>query len=513
VIVGTSQGRVEGREEGGAWSFRGIPYAASTAAAARFRPPIPPEPWAGVRAATRSGPISPQKPGLMSRILGDGGARPGEDCLSLNVFTPVGAGARRPVLVWIHGGGFNTGAGSLPVYDAAALAWRGDLVVVTLNYRLGALGFLYLPELAAEAGGAPGNFGLLDQIAALEWVRENVAAFGGDPERVTLAGQSAGAMCIGTLIGLPAGSAARGLFARAILQSGAGRNVHSAEQAARVASAFLEEAGVRRGPGSPAALRALPVEAVLAAQERTSLRLRRELDDPAFQPVLDGALLPATPPAVPPEASAEGLPLLIGTNRDEWRFYGLGDPKAALLDEAGLLRRFRRGLPGRDSQGGELAARVIETYRAARRGRAGVSPTELWFAIQTDRWFRHPAMQLAEAQAARGGETYAYLFEWASPAFGGTLGSCHALDVPFVFGGVDTPRLQPLLGQGEAVRALSEQIQAAWCGFVRGEVPAHPELPDWPRYDAGRRATLVLGAQSRVVDAPQERERAFWDRL
>jgi para-nitrobenzyl esterase len=508
LIVETSHGRVKGREERGVWRFRGIPYAASTAGAARFRPPRPPAPWAGVRDATRPGPIAPQVGGLMTRLLGDDGLASSEDCLSLDVTTPCPDAARRPVLVWIHGGGFTTGAGSLAVYDGSALARRGDLVVVTLNYRLGSLGFLCLPELAREEGGAAGNFGLLDQIAALEWVQANAAAFGGDPGRVTLFGQSAGAMCAATLLGAPR---ARGLFQRLLLQSGAARNVHPAADGARVAAVFLEEAGVRRDDA--AALRALPLEAVLGAQARSVERLRRELDDPAFQPVLDGALLARAPLEAVSEGAAREIPLAVGTNRDEWRFYGLADPRARALDDAGLLRRLRRGLPGRDAQGRELAERAMETYRAARRGRAGTSAPELWFAIQTDRWFRHPAMQLAERQAAQQPQTRAYLFTWESPAFGGALGSCHALEVPFVFGGVDDARMRPLLGGGNGPRRLSDRMQAAWCGFARGETPAHPDLPDWPTYDAGRRATLILGEECGVAEAPAEVERAFWDAI
>ncbi len=486
--------------------FRGIPYAGPASGKARLRPPLPPEPWPGVRDATRPRAMAPQNGGLMSRLLGDAGLLASEDCLTLDVATPGADGARRPVLVWLHGGGFTTGSASLPVYRGASLARRGELVVVAPNYRLGALGFLHLPELGREEGGAPGNFGLLDQLAALEWVRENAAAFGGDAGRVTLCGQSAGAMCAATLLGAPR---ARGLFQRVILQSGAARNVRGAEAAARVAAVFHDEAGV--SPGDLAALRALPVATVLGAQARTAERLRRELDDPAFEPVLDGALLPRPPLEAIAAGEARDVPLVIGTNRDEWKFYGLGDPKARRLDAEGLLRRFRRGLPGTDADGRELAVRVVETYRRARQGRASVAAPELWFAIQTDRWFRHPAMALAAAHAVHQPDTRAYLFGWPSPALGGALGACHALEVPFVFGNVGDARLQPRLGEGAAPRRLSERMQGAWCAFARGELAGQDGLPEWPRYEAGRRSTLVLGAECSVVEAPAEVERALWD--
>jgi para-nitrobenzyl esterase len=508
LIVETGCGRVEGVEEGGVEVFRGIPYAASAAGAGRWRPPAPREPWSGVRDARRPGPMAPQAPGMISKLLGDSGLAMDEDCLSLDVWTPSADAARRPVLVWIHGGSFNTGSGSLAVYDGGALARRGDVVVVTFNYRLGALGFLPLPELAREEGGAPGNFGLLDQIAALEWVRANIAGFGGDPGQVTLFGQSAGAMCAATLVGTPR---ARGLFHRVILQSGAAQSVHAPETAERVSAAFLAELGVRAG--DTAALRALPVGALLEAQGRTLERLRPEIGELAFQPSVDGALLPEQPLEAIRAGAAAGLPLLIGTTRDEWKFYGLGDPKAAQLDEEGLLRRFRRGLPGVDASGNSLAERVVETYRAARAGRAGVAPTDLWFAIQTDRWFRHAAMRLAEVHAAHEPATWAYLFTWDSPGLEGRLGACHALDIPFVFGAAGNPSLRWLIGDDPGAGILAERVQDAWLAFARHGEPGHPGLPQWPVYDGDRRATMLLGDSCAVAEAPHEAERAFWDQI
>jgi para-nitrobenzyl esterase len=508
LIVETGCGRIEGVEEGGVEVFRGIPYAASTAGAGRWRPPAPREPWSGVREARRPGPMAPQAPGLISKLLGDSGLAMDEDCLSLDVWTPSADAARRPVLVWIHGGSFNTGSGSLAVYDGGVLARRGDVVVVTLNYRLGALGFLPLPELAREEGGAPGNFGLLDQIAALEWVRDNIAAFGGDPDQVTLFGQSAGAMCAATLVGTPR---ARGLFQRVILQSGAAQNVHAPETAERVSAAFLAELGV--GAGDVATLRALPVGALLEAQGRTLERLRREIGEVAFQPSVDGALLPEQPLEAVRAGAAAGIPLLIGTTRDEWKFYGLGDPKAAQLDEEGLLRRFRRGLPGVDASGTSLAERVVETYRAARAGREGVAPTDLWFAIQTDRWFRHAAMRLAELHAAHEPATWAYLFTWDSPGLDGRLGACHALDIPFVFGAAGHPSLRWLIGDDPGAGILAERVQDAWLAFAHHGEPGHPGLPQWPVYDGGRRATMLLGDSCAVAEAPHEAERSFWDQI
>lgn len=505
MIVETSCGRVEGRRIEGLGVFRGIPFAATTAGEGRWRAPRPVEPWTGARPALEPGPMAPQRPGVMAGFLAAGDWPTGEACLSLDVWTPGADGGRRPVMVWIHGGGFITGSGALPVYDGSLLAREGDVVVVTLSYRLGALGFLHLPELAEE-GGATGNFGLLDQIAALEWVRENIDRFGGDPDRVTLFAQSAGAMCAGALLSAPR---ARDRFARLILQSGAAQNVHVPETAQRVREFFCEAAGVTAAPGpdTVARLRALPTDAVLEAQARTIEALRAEIAEPAFQPVVDGDLLPTLPRLAIERAEVSSVPLLVGTNRDEWKFYGLGDPKAALLDDAGLLRRFRRGLPGEDASGRAWAERVVQVYREARDGRASVEARELWFAIQTDRWFRFPAMRLAERHALHQPDTHAYLFTWSTPAMNGMLGSCHSLEIPFVFGSVGHPSLQAIVPSEPGVNELSRRMRDTWLRFAGGDAP------DWPAYERERRATMLFGDTCGVEFAPAEPERAFWEEI
>lgn len=505
-IVETRQGRLRGESRDGVLAFRGIPYARPPVGPRRWRAPEPPEPWAGVRDATRFGAAAPQVASPLSTLLGVEEAF-AEDCLFLNVWTPSLEGGGRPVLVWIHGGSFRMGSGSWPVYDGSRLAREGDAVVVTFNYRLGALGFLGLPE--SDGGELPGlgNWGLLDQIAALEWVRDHAAAFGGDPRRVTAFGESAGAMSLGTLLTLPR---ARGLADRAILQSGAAHNAHDAADGARVTAAFLEEVGLERA--DLARLRDLPVDAVLAAQTRVTARLARELPGLVFQPLVDGRVVPRAPIDAWRSGDAADLPILVGTNLDEWKLFGLADPKARLLDDEGLLRRMRRGLPGEDAAGRPRAEAVVETYRMARAGRASTEPAELWFAIQSDRWFRHPAMSLAENHACRGREAWAYLFTWPSPALGGVLGACHALEIPFVFGGVEDERAARFAGSGSATRELSRRMREAWLAFARGGPPESEGLA-WPRYDAGARETMRLGETCESERAPLELERAFWDRV
>ncbi len=503
AIVETAHGRIQGSRSEDVFVFRGIPFAAPPVGNWRLRPPRPPEPWTGVRDATRPGPVAPQRRGLLSTLLGRPDRAMSEDCLNLNVFTPGADAARRPVMVWIHGGSFVTGAGSDPVYDGRRLTKRGDVVVITLNYRLGALGFLAVPGLADDETDGAGNFGLLDQLAALEWVRENAAAFGGDPEQVTVFGQSAGAMCLGALLGAPR---AAGLFRRAILQSGAADNALDLEESRLVADAYLAELNLGGDP--VAELRRLPLPAILDAQQRCALALRGRMRQLPFQPVVDGKLLPRPPLESIAAGAAAGVELLVGSNLDEYRFYGLNDRKLDGLDAAALQRRCDRNISGTDASGRRHSQRVIEAYGRARGGRASTEPADLWFAIETDRWFRVPATRLLERQARHATATYAYLFTWPSPALDGRLGACHALELPFVFGTVEHPMLRPFAGEGPAVRRLSDRMLDAWLGFAR---PAAAGLPGWPGYDGERRATMVLGERCRVEDAPMEAERAVWE--
>jgi len=461
VRIETQSGKIRGRQQRGVVLFRGIPYAAPPVGRLRFRRPEPPAPWAGVRDAFASGPGAPQLRsslgGPFTRIAG--ALATSEDCLTLDVATPAADGARRPVLVWLHGGAFVMGAGSSLVYDGARLARLGDVVVVTLNYRLGALGFLALADIAPGAGFEE-NLGLRDQIAALEWVRDNIAAFGGEPANVTLFGESAGAMSVGALLG---SKRAHGLFARAIAQSGAADHCSSRAEAARVATTFLAALGL--APGEAARLAELPVTALLAAQRETMLRLALTLRRLPFQPVVDGDLLPEPPLAAITAGAARGVPLLVGTNRDEWNLFLLGDAKARTLDEAGLRRRFERWLEPR------AAERAHALYREAL---PNSSARTRWGAYQTHRVFLAPAERLVAAQAVHA-PTYSYLFSWSPPLLRRRIGACHALEVPLVFGSFQHPLLRALYLGG--ARAAARELQRAWLAFARTGRPAHDS--DW----------------------------------
>ena len=496
--VETGLGRLVGLEADGVRIFRGIPFAKPPLGELRFRAPRPAEPWAGERDATRFGGSAPQ-PGLMLANLPgmDVGAQ-SEDCLYLNVVAPADTrpGDRKPVLVWIHGGGFVIGSGSQPVYDGAPLVRRGDVVLVTINYRLGALGFL---DLGEQGDTATPNAGILDQIAALRWVQEHVAAFGGDPANVTIFGESAGGMSVGTLLG---GPAARGLFSRAVAQSGACQGVHGdRESSAAIAAAVLATLGL--ATPNVRQLREVPVEKLMAAQQQVSMQMlsmggKHLLP---FQPVVDGDSLPRHPIEEVREGNAAGVSLLVGSTRDEWKLFGFLDPEVRRLDAARIAARVQQRLPHADGE------RLVAGYRASR---PEADWTSLWLALETDRVFRIPAIRLAEAQAAHG-SVHAYWFTWESPGFGGLLGACHAIELPFVFGVLHLQGADQFVGTGPEAERLAERTMDAWLGFARTGDPAHAGLPAWPAYEPPRRATLELGRSCRVHDDPQAAERVLWD--
>jgi para-nitrobenzyl esterase len=496
ATVETRQGRVSGREEAGVQVYLGLPFARPPVGERRFRAPEPPERWSGVRPAQAFGRSAPQRPLAVPLPGLDVGAQD-EDCLYLNVYTPAADAGRRPVLVWIHGGAFVIGSGSQPIYDGRPLARRGGAVVVTVNYRLGPLGFFYAKDACPGLSGAVGNAGLRDQVAALEWVRDNIERFGGDPDDVTIFGESAGGMSVGTLLGVPA---ARGLFARAIPQSGAAANVHTQEAATQVAEQFLEELGVPAA-GAARSLRELPPGKLLELHDQTVLKLGTSLGVLPFQPVVDGDFLPQPPLEAVRAGAAAEVSLLIGTTRDEWKLFGFLDPSIGSLDEAGL--RARLATYGSDPE------TLLAAYRARR---PGASPADLWFAIQSDRIFRIPAIQLAEAQCAHQPATFMYRFDWATPALGGSLGACHAVELPFVFGLADAPAGQLFAGGGpEAVR-LQDRVMDAWLAFARSGDPSHPGLPGgrWPAYDSERRTTLLFDRECALEQDPHATERRAW---
>ena len=492
IEIETTYGKIAGTQADAHQRFLGVPFARPPVGARRFLAPEGPEPWSETRPATEFGLSAPQNP---SPLPGMEPGPQGEDCLFLNVYTPAADSAARPVMVWIHGGGFTGGSGSQALYEGGPLCTRGDVVLVSVNYRLGALGYLTVP-------GADPNLGQLDQIAALRWVRDNIERFGGDPGNVTIFGESAGGMAVATLLGMPG---AAGLFHRAIPQSGAAHHVHSAESAARVAERFCGELGL---PGADAEkLRQLPVERILEAQAKALVALQRE-PGLAFAPVVDPNSLPQHPlEAVRAGASGE-IPLLVGTNRDESKLFNVGLAGGEVSAEQ-LEKRVRALLRARRAE--DRAPALIDAYRRAREGHASTEAAELLDAIDSDHTFRIPAIRLAEAHAAHPAGTYGYLFTWESPARRGALGSCHALELPFVFGSFNAPTMDRFAGTGPEAERLSQRIMDAWIAFARSGDPAHPGLPEWPTYDAQTRATMLFDRSCERCDAPLDAERAAWD--
>jgi para-nitrobenzyl esterase len=484
----TRSGAVRGQMRDGVASFLGIPYAASPTGPLRFRAPAPPSPWEGVREATALGP-TPPKPDYAApfdELLPEPDI-PGDDWLNLNVWTPDPGGPGLPVMVWIHGGAFSNGNSALPIYDGHPFA-RDGVVLVSINYRLGVDGFALLP-------GAPANRGLLDQIAALEWVRDNIAKFGGDPGNVTVFGESAGAMSVTTLLAMPR---SQGLFARAITQSGSVQAVADPADAALV----TRELGLTLGREPTAAnLAVVGLPELIKAQIEIREALAAQPDPArfgativasslAFIPVVDGDLIPARPLDAIAAGAGSGVPLLTGTTTEEFRLFLVPTGLAGLLDEpglAGLLALFGVGRP------------VADLYRA---NRPAASPGDVLCAVLTDRYFRMPALSVARARRGAGAApTYLYEFAWPSPV--GGLGACHSLEIPFVFDNLAAEGAEPALGP-EPPAALAERMHAAWISFARGGDPGWPPLDDsYP--------VMVFNTTGGSLDHdPRGDERAIW---
>jgi para-nitrobenzyl esterase len=485
-VVHIESGDVRGRTDGGVSSFLGIPYAAPPFGADRMRPPQPVTPWTGVRDATAFGPTAPKgdyppqyQPLLPEVVI------PGEECLNLNVWTPDPAASGLPVLVWVHGGSFMNGSGSVPEYDGTAFA-RDGVVCVTINYRLGAEGFLYL-------GDGVANVGLLDQVAALRWVQANIAAFGGDPARVTVAGESAGAMSVTTLLALPA---AAGLFAQAITQSGATAHTLTAEEGLGVARNLAEALGTA---AERSAITEVPLDTLVQAASDLVVEVQTTPDPQRwgrvamsllpFAPVVDGEVLPEHPLEAITAGRAADVPLLTGSTRDEARLFFVAPGVIDFVDEPTLIAT--AGAYG-------LGPDAVAAYRA---NRPGASPGDLVAAIVTDWFFRIPALRVAEARTA---PTWVYRFDHPDPATNSGLGACHASELPFVFDTIDKPGARGLVGDAPSAKAAAA-AHATWVRFITtGD-------PGWERYDTGRRVTGLLGEDVVATDDPAGDERALWD--
>jgi para-nitrobenzyl esterase len=465
TIVTIASGPLRGQIEGGCVVFRGVPYAT----AGRFEPPASVPGWTTPRDANQNGPIAPQAPSRLRAAMGDFSAPRDEDCLTLTIWAPAAEAGPRPVFVWLHGGAWSSGAGSLPWYDGGRLAAEQGIVVVGVNYRLGPLGYLCAPEISL------GNLGSMDQVAALEWVRDNIAGFGGDPGCVTVGGQSAGAATIGRLIIDPA---ARALFHRAILQSGGfGRPPLSRAEATGIGEDYVRLLGIDpASPAAAAAVRALPAGQLIEAAGRLA-RARAHFADttPPFMPLVEAAITAAALVEQIADGAAD-LDVMIGTTREEVHAFYAADLAMADPPAEAVTALFQ-------SRGAD----VFERYRARRPD----GSTMDWLAdLASDENFTLPSLRLADAMAAHGARVFAYRFDWSPP--GSRFKACHCIDLPFTFGTLDAWADAPMLAGGDPAQmaALSNIMRSNWGHFIR---EGHPE-DGWPRFSKDAQRILRFGA-------------------
>jgi para-nitrobenzyl esterase len=489
IVVATRQGKVRGTQVDGVSSFLGVPYAGPPIGPALFQAPAATLSWDGVRDATRVGPTVPKPPYVppidtlfLDPVIG------GEESLNVNVWTPDPGGDGLPVMVWIHGGAFRNGGNAVPSYDGRAFA-RDGVVLVSMNYRLGAAGFALLPD-------APANLGIRDQLAALTWVQDNIAAFGGDPNDVTIFGESAGAMSVITLVSVAAGS---GLFGKAIAQSGSGHVVATATDAARITAELAVRLGV---PATADAFASVDVDRLVEAQQSISLDAGANPDPTAwgssivaagmaFLPVVDGELITERPIDAISAGVGHDIPMLVGTTAEEYRLFLV--PSGSI--DAVPPEWLRRVLATR---GWDTS--IADSYVANRPGRA---PGDVLAAMVTDSYFRVPAIRIAEARADAPSPTYVYEFAWPSSV--DRLGACHALEIGFVFDTLGEPGSNWLAGP-DAPQSLADDMHARWVAF------AQDGDPGWPAYDTTSRPVMTFDADgTTLVNDPREDERRLWD--
>ena len=496
ATVETSAGRVRGYVENTVQVFKGVPYGASTAGQNRFMPPEKPQPWTGVKEAVAYGPRAPQIVGgePAEMLPTDPREAQGEDCLVLNIWTPKAArGQKKPVMLWFHGGGFANGSGSYGIYSGQELARKHDVVAISCNHRLNIFGYLYLAEFGGKWARAS-NAGILDGVRALEWIKENIDAFGGDPNNVTIFGQSGGGGKVSTLMAMPA---AKGLFHRAIVESGANVTGIPKAQAVRTTEQVLQKLNVK--PDQLDQLQKLPVQALLDA-------IRPPQGAPAiggglnFGPVVDGASLPRAPfdPSAPSEAAS--VPFLTGTNGTEVTFF-TADAQLMPIDDATFVTRVKDLLKVDDAK----AKQVIALYRKNEPGRDNI---DLFLRMSTDgSFFRSGVDTQAERKAAqKGAPVYVYRFEYYSPVRGGRLKAMHCMEIPFVFDNLEAGKIYT--GTSPAAQKLADQMSAAWVAFARTGNPNHKGMPQWTAFNTSDRPTMVFSdKQVTLVNDPGHEER------
>jgi len=490
IIVETKSGKIRGYSSRGIKIFKGIPYVEPPIGNLRFKPPVPIEPWDNIRDATEFSPIVPQVSSPMDRIRGSF-PQSEEDSLTLNIFTQSTNDEKRPVMFFIHGGAFSTGGSRN--FDGSHFVLRGNVVFVSINYRVGPFGFLFIPE----GPNATANVGLLDTIAGLKWVQDNISVFGGDPENITVFGVSAGAFLIACLFAMPS---SKGLFKRAILESGTPHKfTFQPSIGIKAYEKLMKKLGLENGDIE--SLRKLPYESIIKGLD--DFQLVRRLGAERFLPMIDNNSMPQHPLEAVKNGAAQDIDLFIGTNLDETKLWSVFAPEAPLGEE-GLLKKVNN-LMQKINQDETKSKEIIEIYRKSRN-----NPTDIFDAINTDYSFRIPSIRLAEEQSRYQKNTYMYLFTWQNPIAGGKYGAMHGLEGLFVFGMLPDQNLGIFPGKSEETLELSDKMVDAWIAFARSGNPNHENIPELPSYDKKNRATILFDNEVTIDRDPYGNEREVW---
>ena len=490
-IVESTSGKVQGYSNRGVIKFKGIPYAVPPIGNLRFKLPIPIEPWEGIHNATKYGPVAPQPASALENMFSDPLPNSEADCLTLNIWTESLKNEAKPGMFFIHGGAFLTGSGR--ALDGSRLVLRGDVVVVSINYRLGPLGFLYMPDLPDTSP----NVGLLDMVTALKWVKENISRFGGDPENITIFGESAGGSAVACLLAMPL---AKSLFHRAILQSQASNKYsYDPKMSTRYYENLIEKLEIKKGDIE--ALRTLPAEDIVNASERFETI---KVGIPRAGPTIDEETLPINPLEAVKNGYTKDIDLFIGSNLDEYKLWSMWAPDGEELNSERLLKRIN-SLMRFLRQDESKSKGMIEIYKQRNK-----NPIDISDAIFTDYMFHIPSIRLAEEQSKHQANTYMYLFSWKTPANGGKYGAMHALELSFVFNILLDRDIGIFPRKTEETQELSEKMMDTWTSFARTGNPNNKNIPNFPPYDIEKRSTIIFDKEVTIAEDPYRNERIVW---